>query len=444
MYVKDLFQKACDYLNIGFESKILNDSNSPYYNLAIIPQKYVIEDTATLISKRNLPFDAGTPNFFNLTPPFFNLIPGTNFVRNDDAYGYFDGTFGDLIRQLNDVFNAKIRIVINPSGKVILHFEIVDFYQPSTYQLPDVIGVPYATNASELAANYYIAFAQDNSDINTYNNSIGVNAQCMFTPIVQINQNNLLFKNLVQKNLSFARAIRKNNQTPIEILVQDFADTFITLLYTPIYDTVNVTCDVINFLLGWLGVHISNGMVAPSSLKVPSRINYMLLQTDFIGTQKLFIATKRQSNNDSNNITLISSIHNIDDNDQYLTAICLLVNFHSHSFILDTFHPTNPIPPYGQLNNQFIKYKNVNIPFCCEDYINILNNNYISHQSNIFPVGSPSWNIAKVEKIIWSPEKDEATMDYSPKFEWTKNIIQQYTDCGVNINSPQSDNVPIF
>jgi len=416
MLVRTLFQKACDYLNIKFSSTILNTASSPYCNLAIIPTKQVIAGSSAvnmLSGNKNLPFDEGTVSFF---------VPGeTGYQYNPNAYGYFDGTFGDLIRQMNDVFNAKIKITTSGTSTT-LEFERFDKYQDiSTYQLPDLWEVPYGTNASDLSSNYYISFATDDDDLNTFNDYAGTNAQCVFVPVIKYNQTNLLFNGIVNKNLTFAQAKIKTTQTFIEKVVQGIFNDFINLLYGGIYNAWNGIVHAVNAIASIIHCgHVSNSLPTPASLTVPSRVGWMLLENDFIGTQKLFIAQPIK-----NGIYQISPTNNI-----YLTAICLLANFHNHSFIVDNGH--------AGINNQFQKYKSQEVPFCCADYMKILNNNYVKA-----PVGVTSWTIAKVEKVLWSPEQDTAKIDYYPKIQWTKNINQQYVGDGINLPFPLPG-VPIF
>jgi len=369
MKVRTLFKKACEYLGLTFQSSILD--NAPFNNLVIVPQKNAFAYNS-VINNKDLPFDVGTLSFFS----------GGGGYR-PGAYGYFDGTFGDLIRQMNEVFNAKIRITSSGSTNGILEFEVFDYWQLNTsYILPDIVEEPHKTNASELAANYYISFATDSQDLNTFNFYGGTNAQCIFIPaIAPLNQQNLLFKNLIQKNLSFALAKRKTDLTAVE---KCFKNTILPLARF-LSEIVGGSFPAFDFDL---------------------RIGSMLLESDFIGTQKLFIA--------DNTGTIAAN------NDTNLNAISLLKNYHNHSFILDIA---------SGINNQFYKLKNKEIPFCCANYIQILNNNYIKTS----PTSNYPNTLAKVEKLLWSPEKDEARIDYDPKVQWTKNIKQQYIADGINI-----------
>src|SRR5665647_448334 len=84
MKVSTLFQKACTYLQIPFSSTILQ--NSVYKNLVIIPKK------TTLIN---------TPTFTETL--FGNSVNRKNYdeTHNSNAYGYYEGTFKDLILSMN-------------------------------------------------------------------------------------------------------------------------------------------------------------------------------------------------------------------------------------------------------------------------------------------------------------------------------------------------------
>jgi hypothetical protein len=133
----------------------------------------------------------------------------------------------------------------------------------------------------------------------------------------------------------------------------------------------------------------------------------MLLETDFIGVQKLLL-TESSGFVPSNNIT-------------YVNAEYLLKNFHNHSFIIDTAIDPSTGTPF---NNQFWKYEDKEVPFCCQDYLSILNNNWIKTHAG---------ERAKAMKLIWSPEKQEARVDYNVKKQYTKNIKQTYVVDGITI-----------
>lgn len=390
MRVQDLFTKACSHLGLTFQSTILKQG--VFADLVIIPQKYTIKDQQGLFSYRNNPDDNA----------------------NAKSYGYFDGTFGDLIRQMNDVFNAKVTIVNNT-----LHFEVFDNFQNiSTYTLPDIVQEPYQTNASELASNYFVTFATDERELNTFDDFGSTNAQCQFSQVVTGTQKNVMLKSLVNKQLAFAKAVRKDDYTFIETLVKDFCDLFY-LLYSTIYTPIDALLNIVNQIGTFLGLNnltISNPLPPLTTFAFDPRIGTMLLETDFVGVPKLLIATNNKNDTIiSENGTAIELQYVWQYNYLYVNAEYLLRNYHSHSFWIDTTL---------NIHNQFYKYKDKEIPFCCEDYNAVNLCNWIYTYDN---------KVAKIIRLMWTPEKEEAKVDYDVKEKYTNNIKQKYIVDGVEI-----------
>lgn len=390
MRVSTLFDKACANLGLTFQSTILKQS--VFKDLVIVPQKYTIKNQQGVFSNRDNPDDN----------------------ENEKSYGYFDGTFGDLIRAMNDVFNAKVIIVGNT-----LHFEVFDHFQNiSTYTLPDIVQEPYQTNASELASNYFITFATDERELNTFDDFGSTNAQCQFSQIVTGTQKNVMLKNLVNKELVFTKAIRKDDYTVIENLVKGFCNLFYTLysvIYTPIDGILNIINQIGTFL-GLNNLTIQNPLPPLTTFAFTDRVGAMLLETDFIGVQKLLLATTNTGD------TIISAdgtpveLQYVSFNNYlYVNAEFLLRNYHSHSFWLDT--------TLG-IHNQFLRYKDKEVPFCCEDYnaVNLCNWIYTYDGKQ-----------AKALRLIWTPEKEQARIDYDVKQKYTNNIQQKYIVDGVEI-----------
>jgi hypothetical protein len=266
--------------------------------------------------------------------------------------------------------------------------------------------MPNNTNASELCSNYYVEFITDSDEINTYDKYDKTNAQCMFTPINVGVQKNVLLKNLDSHTFNYAMAKRKNDYTAIERAFNDFFTEF----YGLVGDIGTVINDILGDIVGalnFLGMNVTYNPIVIPQPTFGSRVGYMLLETDFIGVQKLLL-TESSGFVPSNNIT-------------YVNAEYLLRNFHNHSFIQDTAID----PSTGtQFNNQFWIYTDKEIPFCCTDYLTMLNNNWIKTFSG---------ERAKAMKLIWSPEKQEARVDYNVKKQYTKNIKQTYVVDGITI-----------
>lgn len=317
MYVRTLFQKACDYLGLQFQSSILNTATSPYYRAAIMPRKVV------------------QPN-----PNFIGFKRAADESQTNTSYGYYDGTFGQLIRQCEQIFNAKANI----SGNT-LYFERRDYFQiTSSLTLPnlDLGGInngEYRYNAHELASNYLTIWELDNQELNTYDHYEGTSCQMQCTPIVVGNKKNILLQNLVEKRLAFSLAKRKEVLTAPEKVL----DTII---------------NIFTFFTG----------VSP----VPNRIGWLLLSNDFTGTQKFMI---------------LDSSDKIDPNNKFRTsASTLMNNFHSINF---------------PLNDQWLVYEGWEIPFCCDDYAAVRACNYIrTFDNRIGKITNLRWQLGSDMAVI--------------------------------------------
>jgi hypothetical protein len=335
MYVRTLFIKACQYLGLTFSSTILNSSASLYYMAAIIPRK-IVQPHPT--------------NPLSFSRPADESQPG-------NSYGYYDGTFGQLIREMEDIFNAKARL-----RGTVLYFEKQDYWNnQSSHTLPDLDlygknNGSYKYNAHELAANYLSIWQVDNQELNTYNDYEGTSCQMQAKPNVISNSKNILLQGLVEKRFAYALGKRKTKLTGPEKAIEAII----------------------------IAMAFFTGLPLPAS-----RIGWLLLSNDFTGVQKFVILDS------SDNISLQNKTHT--------SATFLMNNYHSTSF---------------PLSNQWLIYEGWEIPFCCEDYITLLNNNVIKTFDG---------RLGKVTNLRWQMGSDVAVIDFKVRpsgGRYTNNISQ--------------------
>ncbi len=409
MKVKDLFIKACDVMGLKFSSTILNLPDSPQY--VIVPAK-----TSKL-------------NAFSQDDGFFKLIfQGLTIKRKqyddslntsnpddmDNAHGYYDGTFAELISDLEDVFNVTDR-ASGQSGLSIrdgvLYFERWDFFKnqhpfvmpPQSSDAP--FSDPKGTNASELSSNYEVIYKLDNSEFNTYDQYDGTSCQMTLLPKIVNNPVNSLLKGLTQRNLNFALAKRKTKLTgPEELLnimlipIKIFFGPMIAQMHTAINRT---------------GAH----GVVPTLVDVlfDQRIGAMLLSTDFISIPKLLVVEDKSNGEVARGVP-VYYIHR--DNQRadhlgYTDAYYLQKRFHSASWAIDTLNNTH---------NQYSKFKNKEIPLCCKDFSNIrLNNILLTYDQKP----------GRFTSLRWNPFNETATVDFRVKEKFTDNLKQSITIDGV-------------
>lgn len=386
MRVITSFRKACDYLGFGFSSTLLN--SAPHNNEVIIPRKI-----ARFADKK-----------INLTTVFG--FQQQNKDRDDNenpkSMGVFDGTFADLILLYEDRFNAEVRIIDNT-----LHFETKDYWARfSNYTLPNIKTAPNTTNACELTANYHIIHALDDSETNTYDEYEGTEAYMALSPIVISNKKNLLLKGLTDKRLNIALAKRKINLTPVEKLFNNIYESISSLfggsntILSVLIGTIKKQLDAISVIPGLKPITEKINLLLFPANPLGVRIGMMLLSSDFTGVQKVLI---------------IDSTNRLVSNNNYLT---------SAKYLMDKFHFTNfavriidSDKKVKNDHNQWLIYTDKEVPFCCEDYKKVLNNNYCKTYDQ---------KTAKIKSLIWNPYKNIARITYRVKEQYTKNLTNTY------------------
>jgi hypothetical protein len=367
MKVATLFQRGCEYMGLNFSSTILQTGT--YKDITIMPRKVAIMNG----SYKN---------------PFKRAY---NEKNNANAYGYYDGTFKQLIIEMQEYFNASCKVI---NGT--LFFERNDYWQnKSSYKLknkgkpgytfnyPD----PHGTNAAETPSNYFIIYQTDAQDQNTYNRYTGTSVQVICKPNKIIENKNVLLKNLTQVRLGFSLAKRKDHLNRVE----DFINNIINLVLAVINDVITV----INALTGIFGAKPIKPIVFKG---LTNRFGWIELSSDFTGTQKIFIGENQ------------SGDWKIKRSNENLTSATALLN---------TFHYIN-LPTRG---NQWLTYKNKTIDLCCKDYMILHNNNYINTHDT---------KKAKITRLLWNLHKETAEIDYRIQQDYTKNLSETVIVDGKN------------
>lgn len=399
--VSTLFTRACEYLGLTFTSTILNSSE--FKNLVIIPKK-----TALLGNTKTNHSMFG--NFGN-----FDLKQYDD-VTQSGTYGYFEGTFSDLIRALNPVFNAEIRVINNT-----VNWHRVNYFSyQSNVVLPALNYEPYQTNACELAANYLLIYALDEQDTNTYDQYDGQSCQMTLTPTITVNKGNILLKNLTEKRLAFARAKRKETLNAIEQIASALYDV-VKEIYDFVVAFINTVKDVINTIISLLNAIFPGADIPPIPPTDPfppnpflARIGMMLLSNDFIGVQKLLVV----ENSPNTGAGVPANSFNVKDNNATLTSAAFLIDkyhFVNFAIYIKKTNGTNVVPTFE--HNQYFIFKDKQIPLCCADFVKLLNLNYIlTHDQKA----------GRVDSLVWNPFKEEARITFRVKELYLNNLTNNY------------------
>lgn len=382
MYAKDLIQCACDYLQLDFESTILKGIT--FNKLYILPEK--LENPPDQDDERILGF---------LSP-------------NADQKGYYNGTFGQLLRDLKSMFNAKI-IIQNE----VLKFERIDYNNSvESYTIPDIRQDFYSFNSDEINSNYLIEFRTDVNDRNTIQEYTGTIFQAIIQPLTVSNIKLKLMKGLKQVIIPFALGKRKEDLT----LPEQLLDTFLTAIgavlnvliiaANAVIDLVNAIGKIIKVLsniLDFFGV--DNNLEAPSIEPIPSvdfgsiindRIGMLLLENDSVIVPKILMV--EQGSIDRN--TKLTSDH----------ATVL-----SARYLYENFHYINSFAPYtgNPKGNQWKRIRIDKVPFTLSDFLKVKNNNRVFDSYG---------NTAKIENLQWNPWTQLATIEYRINYKYTNNL----------------------
>ena len=382
MKVLTLFQKGAAFLDLGFSSTILQGT---YQNACIMPKKsaYIL--------------DTQTPDVYlsNIFTGFTTMRKIYSDPNNTRAYGYYEGTFGQLIREMEDVFNAKVVVRNN-----ILYFERWDYWNNNAvFTMPNQSSEapfcdPYGTNAHELTSNYFIKWQQDSTDENTIDQYDGVSCQMTLKPLVYSNPKNILLKGLTEKTLNFALAKRKLTLTTPEKVINN------------ILDHLAAPYALLGFWDNTFAIHTLPAL--PNNV-VNNRVGAMLLSCDFTGFQKFFVIEKQPKNWNGVIAYNLDANNTRTDHLGYTDAYYLAKNYHSASWAVDTINGATKYP------NQYQTYKDKEVPLCCDDFSTLRENNIIN-----------SWDMKKgrVDSIRWNPFTETAKIDFKIKEVFTKNLGQ--------------------
>jgi hypothetical protein len=389
MYVRDMIDAACSYLGLTFESTILKQGT--FLDTFIIPRKF------------DNPIDLD--NNKTVRQKALGIL---GFTRANAAQtGYFEGSFGDLLRAMKVAFNGKIILQDN-----VLRLERED-YNTSTakYVIPDIYSPAYTTNANELISNYVVDFQTDVNDKNTIQDFRGNIVRAYTSPKTVVNRDMVLTQGFESKSIPFALARRKENLTFPERILKGFLDA-ITKIINAIIKVVNaltVILRVISRAINSLS-KVLKLVGIPLKIKIPliktiqpvnfgqivnDRVGMLSIENDSILVAKIMLlqrgATDRQNKIYANNIAIFNAKYLYD-------------NFH----FIQSF-----VPNSSGVHNQWLRKSITNVPFCFEDYQLLQDNN------EVFTIDGKK---ARIESLRWNVWKQTAEIDYRYNELYTNNL----------------------
>jgi hypothetical protein len=248
-------------------------------------------------------------------------------------------------------------------------------------------------NTDEFNSNTYITFQLDSVDKNTYQEFTGNSYQIIIQPQRIVNERLVLMKGLNEVRVPFARAIRKNNLTAPERVLDAFLKGVGKILGALI-KAVNAVIRVINTIIKLinkiiqsfktLGIRIKFQLppipliTAPDFTKIISnRIGMMKIESDIINVPKIAIvdvsSNPKQTKINASNATLVSAKYLYD-------------NFYN----IDSFLPSSEKPN----GNQYIIKQYEKVPFIFQDYLKVKTNNIIfASDGKEAEILSLKWNV---------------------------------------------------
>lgn len=368
MRERDCWQRISDYFNMPFTSTIYDSSASPYRDVTYMPEKNTIPDLSNPLNVFHRHYDESV-----------------NFPNNPKNYGYPNLNAATFVTQMLNKYNGTLAIITSPTtGQKSLYFEekhhwnnqavytVLNTDKPgNTFNLPD----PHSTNASELPSTLEVIFMTDESDTNTLKRYTGTSCAITVSPITIYNKWYVVSGAGKKVQIETALAKRKDYLTETE--------NFLNTITNDIFGFFNAILSGFNTVIGAVNAAISlfggNPAAIPNIPLLPTnifngRIGAMCLSDDEFKTPKSFIGI--QSGTD----WLISPNSEADH-----SGIGLMNNFHGKEL--------------ATRGNQQLIYKNKTFPFCCKDFIALINKNVITTPDGFF---------GKIDDMQWNPYSERA------------------------------------
>jgi hypothetical protein len=264
-------------------------------------------------------------------------------------------TFAGVIRTFKEMFNADFQL---KDGVFI--FERRDFFIKSTgYVIPDTfidqekLIDSNTFNTDEIKSSYNINWSFDSQDLNTLDNQNGRVFQAVLSPKVTNNPKLKSLTGLQEVGIPITMGLRKDKLTVIE-------------------EIVKALVTVVDSLTGQLG--------QPQSLssQITNRIGALHSSSHFLSSPKMVVMAGSNLQLDQRNIISAGNLWN-------------------------NYHYINSFKQINGKHNQYWIYREQKIPFCFEDFVNLLDNNQVETVQ-----GEP----AEIESLEWDIWNNFATINY--------------------------------
>lgn len=296
---KELLTVGCAFLGYNFSSTLLDSLSG----LTVLPK----------------PLKKQSKKWFDFNQNDLNLAFNKGYPTASDTIP----TVGRALEVFRNAVNGRVRIIGNT-----VHLERRDYWASVSQNqlvpslvLQDTRQDEYTVNTDEAWKRYFIAYQSDISDLHTYDNFEGVDAEYSAEPVSVTNQDLVSITGLVEVNIPFALGARKNSLNWLEELAK------------ALFKQID---SVINTFGG------NSSLVS----KIQNRIGVLMISQQYFNTTKLLYTVAGKQPAD------------------YLTKI-------RASALWDQFHSINRIEVNG-----FKIREGVPISVTDEDFVSLIDNNY--------------------------------------------------------------------
>lgn len=328
-----LLEKGAEHLGMTFESSIFEEDEF-WKSVVILPAKF-----------QSFPLDSEKGKF-GMTRP-----------KPEIQTGYYEGSFGDILRICKTIFNAKIL-----ASDGVIKLERVDKNTSvENYKLPNVEQEVYGTNASEINSTYNIRFAVDQTETNTIDNYEGTVTNVVTQPKAINNKDMVLLKGLRREEIPFSRGNRKTKYTAPEEFFLIITKAFGSIIDKLIKNAPSIV----------------KRRIPPGGVSnlISNRLGMLSLSQDYFTSSKI-IGCSLTGNPVSNKVSTENA------------------NKINSEYLYDNFHYVNSFVPTTERPNakQEVIYT-ARIPFCKEDFEKVTNNNIIfTFTGEVSTLQSLKWN----------------------------------------------------
>ena len=197
MYERVLWQKACDYLGLGFSSDFHVITNI-HYNDYIMPP---------------------------VRPSVNGSYNGIKVGQPSTETGFYDGTFFDFIQGQIEKYNGEYKII----NGVLTFKRKNSFASLSSFNIPQNEYDSTKKNAHEIPSNYYISYLYDSVDLQDYNAPLGRNVQIVTEVSGVVNKKNITLTGLTERRIPYSLPNVKSGSTALEIQMAFMFNAFALL-----------------------------------------------------------------------------------------------------------------------------------------------------------------------------------------------------------------------